>query len=33
VLGYMLLMGILALNTFILIKKAKPSEDTRPGIE
>jgi len=26
ILGYMLLMGILSLNTFLLIKKTKPSQ-------
>jgi uncharacterized membrane protein len=27
ILGYILLMGILSVNTFLLIKKAKPSGD------
>ena len=27
ILGYLLLMGILSLNTFLLIRKAKPSRE------
>lgn len=27
ILGYLLLMGILTLNTFLLIRKAKPTHD------
>jgi hypothetical protein len=32
VLGYFLLMGILSLNTFLLIRKAKPSEGGRTNV-
>ena len=33
ILGYMLLMGILSVNTFLLIKKAKPSNDSQAEVK